>query len=270
MAAPVPTCHGLSRFGQETLLPPDDHPCAWLHGSTRGLGSRGRPVHLASGRGMGEPRPPPWRGVDLRAEARPGSKRGNVNAAIEVVEVEGALRAWRVLGLAKVFTDRKPGEVWSHVVEDRPREGDRRTVFMGDIPPHVIDGVRSFHAHGIFILHSLIGNAYADKTPDDVQQLIHEFAYGADDAESALRGDFKNWLTLEVARPMLFRVASSGSPGCSSPLRPTPRQRSASAESWQQRRLLRWPSGPFGLDGSLSSNRARCGGICAPRKRSPS
>jgi hypothetical protein len=118
------------------------------------------------------------------------------------VEITATLCGWRVVGIPRDWSDRNGGS-WSTTAQVAP--SDMLTIWLGDIPEHVVRGVREFHAHGLMMLQSLTGHL-AEKSPSEIDQLLQELVDGADDVEKALRGRYPVWLTLEIARPVTLQA----------------------------------------------------------------
>ena len=78
---------------------------------------------------------------------------------------------------------------------------DEVSIWLGDIPEHVVRGVREFRAHSILMLQGFTGQL-RDKPPEEIDQLLQELVAGADDVEKDLRGPYPAWLTRQIARPV--------------------------------------------------------------------
>jgi hypothetical protein len=117
-----------------------------------------------------------------------------------VIDVAAALCAWRVFGISQSFYD-MVGENWSAELSAGPTPADILCVTVGDIPDHVVRGVREFHANTTFILGTMFGDHYAGKSDDECEQILQTMTDEADDVEARIRGKFPTWLTLELCRP---------------------------------------------------------------------
>lgn len=83
-----------------------------------------------------------------------------------------------------------------------PAAGDQLTVTIGPIPQEILDGVRAFSAHAIFLMNSMFGDQYRAKSAPECQSIIEALMGEQEDLEKKVRGGFPMWISLEVARPV--------------------------------------------------------------------
>jgi hypothetical protein len=111
-----------------------------------------------------------------------------------------ALFAWRVYRITNEFRDRpETGEGDQQWTVNMPGTTDLLTATVGAIPAHVQQSFRDYRAMGAYVLNTMFGNTYADKSVDERENLIASLEAEVDVTDLNL--DDGLFLTLELRRP---------------------------------------------------------------------
>lgn len=121
------------------------------------------------------------------------------------IAVDARLCSWRVFGVSGSYTDR-PGDGWSSTARSGLHSGDEVTLTIGEIPRHVVEGMRAFYAGTQFMLRYLVAGEFSDSGLEERDVILQGLAHEAEHVEEAVRGKFSMWLTLEVCRPMRLQA----------------------------------------------------------------
>src|SRR5579885_221947 len=116
--------------------------------------------------------------------------------------VPGRLCVWRILGLTRNFTDRPDDLAAWTTAGPGPKPADSLDVTIGEIPQHVLEGIRSSKALAMLAAGSMFGNRFEGWSLEQRDAHVAALMAEDDDGGKSVRGTFPNWLTLEVARPL--------------------------------------------------------------------
>ncbi len=118
------------------------------------------------------------------------------------VAIEARLCVWRIFGVGHDFTDKTPP--WSISTGAGPSPGDSLSVVIGDIPPHILDALRTWRGQIPYILNTTYGQRYEGMPIEDQVAAIEGYVSEVD--LSDVTEAFPLFVTFELSRPIQIQA----------------------------------------------------------------
>jgi hypothetical protein len=134
-----------------------------------------------------------------------GATNGDADQTLQVIEAR--MCVWWVFAVDKIYKDRPQGASWQEVVNVGPSSEDRLTVTVGDIPEHIVQGIRVFRAVHPYALSLLF---HSDGlTADERLQCLDELCDAVDVADIYGNDQYGLWASFELCRPTQVQASES-------------------------------------------------------------
>ncbi len=117
------------------------------------------------------------------------------------VSVPAQLCTWRVYGVARSYSDMGTETGWTTSGDAGLQEGDQLHLSVGELPDEVVALVREHRASSRYLLEAMLLHQHEDLSLGERGVLLGSYASEANDAESAVRGNYSTWMTLGISRP---------------------------------------------------------------------